>query len=81
MVPNAHTLHQPTAAYMAELMRRIGKPQTWVAERTGISRRRIQYLLVGQKTFAGETKPVLLTYPEQFILETLAEVGDVFNKT
>ena len=81
MTPNAPAQYRPGPEYVAELMRRIGRPQTWVAERTGISRRRIQYLLVGEKTFAGETKPVLLTYPEQFILETLAEVGDVFNKT
>ena len=65
---------------MRGLMARIGKPQIWVADQTGISRRRIQYLLVGSKIFAGETQAVSLTYPEQFSLECLAEAGDVFNK-
>ena len=44
-------------------MARIGKTQHWVADQTGISRRRIQYLLVGSKTFAGEVQAVTLTYP------------------
>lgn len=80
MIPNRATQHNPGADYMRELMQRIGKSQVWVAERTGISRRRIQYLLVGTKVFAGVTQDVLFSYPEQYILECLAEAGEAFGK-
>ncbi len=75
-IVNRETQHNPTPEYMQELMRRIGKSQTWVAERTGISRRRIQYLLVGSKIFAGVKQDVRMTYPEQHILECLAEASE-----
>ena len=82
MIPNRanHVTPEQSAAHMRELMARIGRPQVWVADRTGISRRRIQYLLVGSKEFAGETQSVHLTYPEQFILECLAAAGEAFPK-
>lgn len=80
MIPNREALHKPTPDYMRELMARIGRPQVWVADRTGISRRRIQYLVVGSKDFAGVIQDVKLTYPEQFILEALAEAGEAFGK-
>lgn len=79
-IPNREELHRTDPEYMRELMARIGKPQTWVADRTGISRRRIQYLLVGTKEFAGEIQQVKLTYPEQYILEALADAGEAFKK-
>lgn len=79
-IPDRENKHQTDPEYMRELMSRIGKPQVWVADRTGISRRRIQYLLVGSKVFAGEIQTVKLTYPEQFILEALADAGDAFTK-
>ena len=75
-----HVAASESAPYMRDLMERIGKTQLWVAAQTGISRRRIQYLLVGSKEFSGESQPVSLTYPEQFALECLADAGDVFNK-
>lgn len=83
-IPNREDKHvepHQSAEKMRDMMTRIGKPQIWVADQTGISRRRLQYLLVGSKIFAGETQAVSLTYPEQHILECLAEAGDVFNKT
>lgn len=82
MIPNRANHVSPTesAAYMRELMARIGRPQVWVADRTGISRRRLQYLLVGSKDFAGTVQSVHLTYPEQFILECLAAAGEAFPK-
>jgi transcriptional regulator with XRE-family HTH domain len=58
---------------MRELMAQIGLNQHVVADLTGISRRRIQYLLAGSRTFLGQVQTVILTYPEQFILECLAE--------
>lgn len=79
-IPNRSLSHNPTPEYINTLMQRIGKSQVWVADRTGISRRRIQYMLVGSKVFAGETQVVIMTYPEQFILESLADAGEVFSK-
>lgn len=72
LIPDRVTQHKPTPEYMRELMSRIGKTQIWISDRTGISRRRIQYLLIGSKDFNGELQEVKLTYPEQFILEALA---------
>lgn len=80
-LPDREKLHRMDPEYVRELMDRIGKPQVWVADRTGISRRRLQYLLVGSKVFAGETQEVKLTYPEQFVLEALAEAGETFSNS
>lgn len=82
MIPNRenHIPPEKSASYMRELMARIGRPQVWVADRTGISRRRLQYLLVGSKDFAGTVQEVKLTYPEQYLLECLAEAGEAFPK-
>jgi hypothetical protein len=81
-IPNRELNHvEPyqSAEKMRDLMARIGKTQLWVADQTGISRRRIQYLLVGSKNFAGEMQAVSLTYCEQFALECLAEAGEIFK--
>lgn len=80
MIPNRVVFHRPTSAYVQALMTRIGRSQVWVAERSGISRRRLQYLLVGQKTVDGKTSAVRLNYPEQVTLELLAEAGEAFPK-
>lgn len=72
-IPDREKNHRTDTQYMRELMEKINKSQVWVADKTGISRRRIQYLLVGTKEFAGEIQDVKLTYCEQFILEALAE--------
>lgn len=80
-IPNRSLSHNPTPEYINTLMQRIGKSQVWVADRTGISRRRIQYMLVGSKVFSGETQSVTMTYPEQFILESLADAGEAFAKS
>lgn len=74
-----HVTAEISAAYMRELMQRIGMSQVWIADQSGISRRRLQYLLVGSKVFDGQTQAVSLTYPEQFALEALACAGDAFR--
>lgn len=79
MIPDRAT-HKPTPEYVRQLLARIGRTQVWVAGRTGISRRRIQYLLVGSKVYNGVTQEVKLNYPEQWVLECLAEAGDAFAK-
>lgn len=74
--PNAAN-YSPTPETVRQLVKRIGRPQTWIARQTGISRRRLIYLLKGERVnrnAAGEpyTKAVTLTYPEQFCMEALA---------
>lgn len=77
MLPNADDF-RPTPETMRALVARIGKSQSWISRQTGISRRRIVYLLQGKRVnrnAAGEpyTKETVLTYPEQFTLESLAD--------
>lgn len=79
MIPNREQHHDPTVQHMRALKARINMPIEWIADRTGISRRRIQYLLAGQRTQDGVLQEMKMTYPEQFVLESLAEVSDVFN--
>lgn len=69
-----HVLPVDSPAYMRELMDKIGLSQYDVADRAGISRRRIQYLLVGTRIFLDARQDVALTYPEQYILESLSRV-------
>lgn len=69
MIPNPDK-HQPTKAYFLELRGRINASTNWIASNTGISRRRLDYLAVGHRD--GD-KPVVMSYPEQFVLEALAE--------
>lgn len=81
MIPNP-ALHQPTHAYFLELRARINASTRWVAENSGISQRRLDYLAVGRR---GDV-PVVMSYPEQFALESLAEhaeriPGKKFSKT
>lgn len=71
--PNKNTLQKNNPDYFRELIGRIDRTQTWVAKQTGISRRRLQYLLSGIKEVDGEAKPMRMSYPEQFILEALME--------
>ena len=74
MIPNARKMKN-TPLDFALLMDQIGRPQLWVAERVGISRRRLQYLAVGERLIDGKMQAVLMTYPEQFTLESLAEAA------
>lgn len=78
MVPNAKN-HNTDPAYVKTLLDRIGESQTWISARSGISRRRLQYLLVGRREQNGFEKEVTVTYPEQWTLECLAAAGDVFR--
>lgn len=68
MIPSPER-HQPTHAYFLELRSRINASTNWIAHNTGISRRRLDYLAMGRRGDAA----VVMSYPEQFILEALAE--------
>jgi hypothetical protein len=72
MLPNPSTLDQSPEFFNA-LCARIGKSQYWIADHSGISRRRILYLAAGSRVINGEQKAVKLSFPEQFILEYLAD--------
>lgn len=65
--------HDTSLDYFKSLVQRIGLSYDWIAEHSGISRRRLQYLSAGFRLVAGEYRPVVLSYPEQFALETLLQ--------
>ena len=73
MTPPDRENLKATPAYVRELLERVGMPQIWVANRIGIAHRRLQYLVKGERVSKGVTEPVLLSYPEQYTLECLAE--------
>jgi hypothetical protein len=74
MIPNS-TDSQASPYYVRELVQRIGKPQRWIADRVGISERRLRYLIAGSREVDGKIVDVKLSYPEQFALECLS-LGD-----
>lgn len=65
------SLHNPTPEYFNELLDRIQKSQRWVAETTGIDLNRIERLKRG--TYS-------MRYPEQYILEQLADAMEVARR-
>ncbi|CAB3784392.1 hypothetical protein LMG28138_01800 [Pararobbsia alpina] len=76
MIPDA-TKHRKDPKYVRALYERIGKSQKWIADRIGISERRFRYLIAGSREVEGKTVDVVLSYPEQFALECLAEAADM----
>lgn len=79
MIPDPKA-YKPEPSYVRELIDRIGRSQQWIADNCGISKRRIQYLLVGTREVDGEVRKVTMSYPEQFTLEALAQAGERFPK-
>lgn len=78
MTPNAN-LHAPHPATVRNLVARIDKSQQWIANRIGISERRLRYLIAGTREIDGKQTDVVLTYPEQFALEELASAAEVMR--
>lgn len=78
MTPDANK-HVETPESVRILVDRIGKSQRWIAERIGISERRLRYLLNGSREVEGKTVAVIITYPEQFALEQLADAAEVMR--
>jgi len=72
MRPDPSQLDQDPAFFRA-LIARIGRGKLWVSERVGISHRRLNYLSVGTRIVDGEIKKVSMSYPEQFIIESLVD--------
>lgn len=72
MIPDPRK-HNPTHGYFLELRTRINASAEWVSQNSGISRRRLNYLAVGQRDGGA---PVVMSYPEQFTLEALAEYAE-----
>lgn len=78
MLPTPSELNTDPDFFRA-LCARIGQSQQWIAENSGISRRRIQYLAAGSRIINGVSQPVKLSYAEQFTLECLAEAAERFS--
>ena len=78
MLPKPATLNT-TPEFFRELCARTGQSQIWIADNSGISRRRIQYLHAGTRLINGISQPVKLSYPEQFCIECLAEAAERFK--
>ena len=65
--------------YARELIQRIqaaGKSQRWIAERIGVSERRIRYLLNGERVVSGEKLVVTMSYTEQYAFEQLVSAAE-----
>ncbi|UZJ58571.1 hypothetical protein OKW98_18515 [Pseudomonas sp. KU26590] len=71
MIPNAENYNGDTKNAQ-QLIERIGKSQTWIAKRLGVSDRRIRYIIKGSRIVNGVDTDVRMTYTEQFTLECLA---------
>lgn len=65
--PNAERLHNPSSSNTRELLKRIGRPYSEIASVLGCSKRTIE-------RYAAEGG--CIPYPEQFMLEELAEIAD-----
>ena len=72
--------HNTSLEYFHDLCARIGRSQEWMAQNSGISRRRIQYLFAGYRLVEGERKAAQITYSEQFSLECLAEAIELADR-
>ena len=72
MRPDPDTLDQ-SPEYFRELVERIGRGMIWISRNSGISRRRLLYLQVGERTVGGVVQPVRISYPEMYILQVLAD--------
>lgn len=79
MTPDSDN-HVPKPETVRALVERIGKSQFWIATTIGISERRLRYLLSGSREVDGKTVEVLVTYPEQFALECLAQAAGTLAK-
>ena len=79
MVPDPSS-HNTDPVYLRELVARIDRSQSWIAAHSGISRRRLQYLIAGGREVDGQMRPVALTYPEQYVLEALADASEKLRK-
>lgn len=69
MIPDPKK-HTPTKEAFLSLRKRINASAKWIAEHSGISQRRIEYLAVGKR---ADGSVASMSYPEQFTLECLAE--------
>ena len=80
MVPNcpAGVFHSSKAQFQ-DLFTRIGKSQRWIADRTGISERRVRYLAAGGRLVSAEFVATEMSYIEFFALACLAEAAETMR--
>lgn len=78
-MPNNKGITPFTAEETRLLIEQIGKSQRWIAERSGISERRLRYLLAGGRQVDGAWVATQLSYPERYVLEMLAEASKTMS--
>lgn len=67
--------HKPTHEYFSELRSRLPATVRVISLNTGIHYRRLVYLAAGERPDGkGGRSPVVMTYAEQYLLETLADM-------
>lgn len=71
MFPNAERYNHSTE-YANKLVDRIGQTPAWIAQRIGVTEKRMRYILAGVRTIKGDSTEILMSYAEQFCLECLA---------
>ena len=71
MYPNADR-YNPDTEYANKLVDRIGQTPAWIAQRIGVTEKRMRYILAGSRTIKGDTTEIIMSYAEQFCLECLA---------
>jgi hypothetical protein len=71
--PDAELHHRTSTEHARELIEAVGKSVPWIARKTGISERKLRYIMAGSRIDARAGKiDVTLRYTEQFTLEHLA---------
>ncbi|HEX8894452.1 MAG TPA: hypothetical protein VF783_14070 [Terriglobales bacterium] len=80
MTPDCPENYSPTPDQLRLLVGRIERSQRWIADRIGISERRLRYLINGTREVDGKTVAVLMTYTEQFALECLANAAEAMRR-
>lgn len=61
----------PSTKDAAALIARVGRPNSWIAGKIGVSERRLRYIVAGYR-MAGKVRiDTHIKYPEQFALECL----------
>lgn len=71
--PDAELHHRTSTEHARQLIEAVGKSVPWIARRTGISERKLRYIMAGSRVDQRAGKvDVTLRYTEQFTLEFLA---------
>lgn len=64
--------HKPTREAFRALVDATGLSLAAIARLSGISERRLGYLNAGTRLYEGRQIPVVMTFPEQYLLASIA---------